>query len=290
MSRGIDHIVLCVADLEAARAFYESLGFTTTPPARHPFGTANSLVQLQGNFIELLSVAEPERIPPHAPGRFSFGAFNRDFLAARRQGFSMLVFESGDARADQAEFAAKGLDTYAPFDFSRQAALPDGREVTVGFSLAFVTHEDLPEAAFFVCQQHAPQHFWKPDYQTHANSAVTISEVVMAAEQPADFADFFAKLHPEASLTVEAGQMTVATSLGQITVLTPARLVERLPGGDWKDPPDTPHFAGYRVNVADLDRAAARLEKGQVPFLLAEGVLQVAPEDAFGVALEFAAA
>lgn len=34
--RGIDHLVLCVRDLEAARRRYADLGFTTTPPARHP--------------------------------------------------------------------------------------------------------------------------------------------------------------------------------------------------------------------------------------------------------------
>ena len=51
----------------------------------------------------------------------------------------MLVFASDDARRDQAAFAESGLETYAPFDFERRAKLPDGSEVTVGFSLAFVT-------------------------------------------------------------------------------------------------------------------------------------------------------
>ena len=51
MNRAIDHLVLCVRDLEAARAIYRRLGFTLTPPARHPWGTGNSLVQLQGNFL-----------------------------------------------------------------------------------------------------------------------------------------------------------------------------------------------------------------------------------------------
>ena len=54
--RGIDHVVLCVRDLEAARAAFQHLGFTLTPHAVHPFGTGNSLVQLQGCFIELLTV------------------------------------------------------------------------------------------------------------------------------------------------------------------------------------------------------------------------------------------
>ena len=88
----------------------------------------------------------------------------------------MLVLDSSDARADVAAFRAAGLQTYEPFDFSRKARLPDGREVTVGFSLAFATDPRLPNAAFFTCQQHSPEHFWNPRYQRHPNRALTVLE------------------------------------------------------------------------------------------------------------------
>ena len=142
MDRPIDHLVICVRDLERASAFYERLGFTLTPRAQHPFGTANRLAQFKGNFLELLAVADAARIPLSRSGHFSFGAFNAHYLE-RLQGMSMLVFASSDARRDHAEFASRSLDTYAPFDFSRAARLPDGREVTVAFSLAFVTHAEI---------------------------------------------------------------------------------------------------------------------------------------------------
>ena len=82
--RGIDHLVLAGRDLEAMRTHYAGLGFTLTPPARHPFGTANSLVQFDRCFLELLTVADPTAIPEPTAGRFSFAAFNRDFLNAGR--------------------------------------------------------------------------------------------------------------------------------------------------------------------------------------------------------------
>ena len=71
--RKFDHLVLAAQDLDRQRGFYARMGFTLTPRARHPFGTANSLVQLQGNFLELLSVADPTAISKAAPGSFSFG-------------------------------------------------------------------------------------------------------------------------------------------------------------------------------------------------------------------------
>src|SRR3954468_9563267 len=59
MPRTLDHVVLCVSGLEQARESYRALGFSLTPPATHPFGTRNSLVQLPGrNFLELLALDE----------------------------------------------------------------------------------------------------------------------------------------------------------------------------------------------------------------------------------------
>ena len=43
MPRGIDHLVIAVRDLDAARATYQRLGFTLTPEARHPFGNCDHL-------------------------------------------------------------------------------------------------------------------------------------------------------------------------------------------------------------------------------------------------------
>ena len=62
MQRGIDHLVICVRNMQQAQSRYEALGFTLTPRALHPFGTANRLVQLQGNFLELLCIADPGAI------------------------------------------------------------------------------------------------------------------------------------------------------------------------------------------------------------------------------------
>jgi catechol 2,3-dioxygenase-like lactoylglutathione lyase family enzyme len=285
IERPLDHLVLCVRDLDAARKSYERLGFTLTPKALHPFGTGNSLVQLHGNFLELLAVVDRRLIKRVEPGEFAFAAFNERFLAAR-EGMSMLVFASDDARRDQREFAASGLQTYAPFDFSRLAKLPDGTEVTVGFSLAFVTEPRMPEAAFFVCQQHAPQYFWKPDYQTHRNGALTVDEIVMVAPDPAAFAGFFAKLQPDGSIASEGGRLTVATSRGIITVLDAAGLAARFP---FNPPPTlvTAHFAAYRVHVADLAATEAVLGANDVPFRWHGAAIQVGPAETLGVTLEF---
>lgn len=286
MTRGIDHLVLAVRDLDKARAFYDALGFTTTPRALHPWGTANHLVQLNGCFLEILGVADAARIAPHKPGEFSFGAHNRDFLA-RREGMSMLVLQSHDARRDQAEFAAAGLATYAPFDFGRDAKLPDGSTARVAFSLAFVTDPRMPESAFFTCQQHAPKYFWKRDYQVHANGARTVAEVVMAAPDPPALADFFAKLQGNDSVRAGSGALGIATARGRLAVLTPSAFAARFgapPAG-----PAEPHFAAFRIAGVDIAAQAARLSAAGIPHRAAGGAVQVPAAAALGVAIEFAA-
>jgi hypothetical protein len=252
--KGIDHLVLCGRDHQAMRESYAALGFTLTPEARHPFGTGNSLIQLEGCFLELLSVFEPEKIPEQAEGQFSFAAFNRDFLA-QGEGMSMLVLDSIDARADVAAFRAAGLKTYEPIDFSRKARLPGGKEATVSFSLAFATHPAMPNMAFFTSQQHAPEHFWKTEYQRHANRALTVLEVCMVAERPRDHAGFLSAFAGFPAATVAQG-ITVRTARGNITCLTPHGFERSFR----QAPPDMkrgPRFAGFTIGV----RHMARLEE-----------------------------
>ena len=282
--KGIDHLVLAGRDLEAMRKRYAALGFTLTPPAQHPFGTGNSLVQLQGCFLELLTVISPELIPQHAPDHFSFAAFNREFLE-RRDGFSMLVLDSGDARADAAAFRAAGLATYPPFAFSRKATLPDGEEVTVGFSTVFATMAGANAAGFFTCQQHAPQHFWKPEYQRHANTAETIAEVALVANAPLElrhFLDGFTGIAGEAG---EAG-LVYATARGRLLVLTPEGYFARYRLA----PPalgEEPRFAAFILGVGDLDAVVRHAAEANIAMTGARGRYLIPPAQAFGTALGF---
>jgi len=287
-TRGIDHIVHCVRDLDAAIARLEAFGFTLTPRALHPFGTGNALVQLQGNFIELLAIVEPEKISGAAAGAFSFGAFCRDYLA-RREGMAMLVFESRDAQADQRDFVGAGLTTYPVFDFSRKAGLPDGTEATVAFSLAFVTHDDMPQAAFFTCQQHTPEYFWKPEYQSHPNSAQAIAEIVMVAEQPGDWRGLFEGLQGAGSVSEEGGRLAVQTARGTVTVLSEAGFAARFPGE--RAPKDSagPVFAAAVVSVADPEALRGSLAGSGVPVCEdADSRPFVPAAEAFGLVLGFA--
>ena len=230
--RAFDHIVVAVRDLDDATAKFEALGFTLTPRAYHEdrMGTSNRIAQfVTQNFIELLEVDRPDKLAPHdfaaAPPFFSFGAHNREVLAAR-EGMSMLVFSGVDARADIASFADRGVTTYAPFDFERQARLPDGQSVTVAFSLAFATSPDMPGVAFFVCQNRAPEYFWKPAFQSHQNGALGIEAVYLASPEPDRDAAFISKLFKGETTAVAGGQHVACGADQEVRVLAPGRILQ----------------------------------------------------------------
>src|SRR6201989_2260481 len=136
MPHGLDHIVHAVRDLDAAADFYVRAGFTVGARNRHAWGMHNRIVQLKNAYIEILTVAEPEKIPPHGERSFSFGAYHRDFLASG-EGFSMLILNSSNAAADARSFETAGIGGFEVFDFSREGAKSDGRPVKLAFSLAF---------------------------------------------------------------------------------------------------------------------------------------------------------
>ena len=184
MSRGLDHIVHAVRDPDGAAAFYRRLGFTVGARNRHPWGTHNHIVQLPGFFIELLTVAEPEKLGGEGFAA-QFGRFNQTFLRAR-EGFSFLMLESQDAQADARDFAAAGIAISDALTFERDGSGPDGSKRTVGFSLAFARDAGAPAIGFAACRQRQPENFWNPALQQHPNGANAIAGAVMVAENPSD--------------------------------------------------------------------------------------------------------
>ena len=288
MARGIDHVVLAVPELEAARDGFARMGFTPTPPARHPFGTGNVLIQLDRCFVELLAMLEPDRIPEPAPGRFSFAAFARDFLRTQ-EGLCGLVLESRDARQDAEEFKALGLHGYEPVFFERLAGQPDGTQARVAFTLAFASDPRVADICFFTCQQHAPENFWKPDYQHHGNTAETVLGVVLTAPDPAELLPFLSGFSGVREPRAIDGGAALATPRGVIEVLTPAAVRARY-GDAAPDSADTPRMVGLRFGVADVEAARNTLHNGAVVYRETPHGLLVPSTAGWGAMLTFEAA
>src|SRR5215813_15407237 len=209
MPRGIDHVVHAVRDLEAAAELYRRLGFTVGARNQHSWGTHNHLVQLPGFFVELLTVAEPEKLGSDGFSAL-FGTFNRIFLKDR-EGFSLLILESDDATTDAARFRSAGIGVSEAIRFEREGKRPDGSTVKVGCSLAFARDAKAPAIGFAACQQHFPENFWNPEFQQHPNTANGIASVVLVAENPTDHHIFLSAFTGVRDLAATSSGVTVST-------------------------------------------------------------------------------
>jgi catechol 2,3-dioxygenase-like lactoylglutathione lyase family enzyme len=284
MARGLDHVVHAVRDLDAAGDLYGRLGFKVGDRNRHPWGTHNRLVQLPGFFVELLTLAEPEKLG--ADG-FSvhFGEPNRRFLA-RQEGLAMLLLDSPDAVADAGEFHDAGIAASGALSFEREGRRPDGTPVTLGFSVAFARNRKAEEIGFAVCQYHHPESLWSPVLQEHPNSAAGILSLVMVADEPDDHPAFLSAYLGGPDMQAGLGGVTARTARGAIQVMTPAAFRSHF----GTEPPDLgqgARLAALRFAVRDFGAALAAMQAGGIAGSVRMGRLVVGPQVGRGATLVF---
>ena len=285
MPDGLDHIVHAVRDLDAAAEFYRRAGFMVGVRNRHPWGTHNRVVQLQNFYIEILEIAEPEKIVPHGRRSFSFGAFNRDFLASR-EGLSMLLLSSRDAAEDARRFEAAGIGNADVFEFAREGTRPDGSVVKLAFSLAFAEDEHSPHARFAVCQHHFPENFWNPAFQAHGNGAHAAVGVTLVDDNPAGRMAFVRAFTGVDELQSTSDGVVAQTGNGEIEIMSRSIFQDRFGR--------TPGLSGegmllnaLRFEVDDLDRAAECHRRNEIVSHRHRGRLVISPEIAYGATLLF---
>lgn len=286
MPRGLDHIVHAVRDLDAAADFYRRAGFTVSARNVHPWGTHNHVVQLPGFFIEVLTVGEPGKLVGEGLARV-FGIANRDAIA-RGDGFSMLALESRDINADVEDFKRHGIGISPALPFTRDATLPDGSTITVGFTLAFARDDMSPHAGFFAIQHRDPALFYKKELQQHANGASGVLGAVLVADNPTDHHIFLGALTGVRDLHSSSIGVTANTPRGDVEIIEAISFRDQF-GTLPKLDGEGASIKGLRLAVPDIDATERALKSGGVASHRHIGRLVVPSEAAFGATLIFEA-
>lgn len=166
MLLGLDHIVIAVANLEAAIASYRDLGFSVVPGGQHPVGTYNGLISLaDGSYIELISFYRDN--PQHR------------WWTALQRGGGLVDFcmQTDDLAGDTLKLRSAGVKIADPVPWSRTR--PDGYRVKWLLSLAAEPHRGV---APFLIQDETPREERVPREISHRNGASGISIVTTAVE------------------------------------------------------------------------------------------------------------
>jgi hypothetical protein len=113
----LDHVMICVPDLEQGRRAYAAMGFDVHPGGIHPGrGTHNAIAFNQEDYLELLGLRDRDE---YVAAAGSTGGL-LEFLAAGG-GIRFLVVQSDDLPADVAAMRRRGVDVGDPAPGERRA-------------------------------------------------------------------------------------------------------------------------------------------------------------------------
>lgn len=274
---GIDHCVILVRELDAARDAIARLGFTLTPRGVHSdhMGTHNHCVMLRHGYFEVLSVLKPTEE----------NARWREVLA-RREGLNAVALATEDARKGHDELRANGVDIGDPVDFARPVDNP-GAKGEASFTVAVIPGRFTPGTNMFICQHHTRDLVWYPGSTDHANGAAGLAGVTAVAEDPAALADDYGLVFGADRVRADDGALTIEHDDRSIRFLTPEMLAACYPGVALDAAPP-PYVAALTIEVADRRATAAYLAgQGVAHTVLPDGGVCVAPADACGAIIEF---
>jgi hypothetical protein len=286
-TRPIDHLVLPVAELGRARTRLTALGFTVAPDALHPFGTANACVFLSdGGYLEPLAIANRRNAGAAAKRGNVFTARDIVFRKGRnREGLSAIVASCDDAFAEDARFREHGLSGGEMLEFSRAMKLPDGTEAEASFRLAFAAAEAAPDFFLFGCQRINPLPADRGDLERHSNAVTGLSEIVLSAPEPGEFAPLFETVF-DAKSDIGPSGFTLSTDKARIRVLPEQDLAAEFAlAAD----PKVSGLAGRAIifKTADLAVTEITLAANDVAFIRREGRVLVFAAPGQGVLFGF---
>lgn len=273
---GLDHVIIGVRDLAAARAQWARLGFNSTPRGRHVgWGTANHCLMLEEGYVELLGIVDP--------GQFDNGLSG--FLAGR-EGLLGLALGTVDAEATAAAWARSGLAPAPPRALGRLLELPEG-PVELRFRNVMLERQATGGVGAFASQHLTPELLRRPAWTTHPNGALALVSCTIVAREPERVVVAMGRMFGTTALTRTDRLVAVQTGTAVLLVAGEAEAGQLHPGFDLESPEDTPLLQVMAVMVDDPDRAAAFLKLQGVPHRRdASRAVLIQPEDATGVCLE----
>ncbi len=275
---GIDHAIVGVRKLEAARRQWAKLGFTITPRGRHRgWGTANYCIMFETDYVELLGIVDPEKFTNKL-----------DRFLKLREGLMGLAFSADEAEAVSTALDAAAIGYKGPADLSRLLEMPEG-EVEPAFKLVYLNGA-TPGVSSFVCQHLTPELVWRPEWTDHPNGAAGIdSMTVVVRSTGAAQAGWKTFLGRDAVTEIGEQEFSVKVGPTELRFLTEAAAGDALPElrrRKWRPP----FVAGMAFSVTDPAETVRALAAGGIGYTRKDDrTVAVTGSQANGVSLEFCA-
>ena len=273
---GIDHVLIGVRDLEAARAQYARLGFNSTPRGRHVgWGTANYCIMFERDYLELLGIVDPAQFTNQL-----------DRFLAEREGMLGGALASRDADATREAWNEAGLQP-EPVKALGRLLEAEGNPLELRFRNVALPRASTHGLSLFACQHLTPEPMRRPAWLAHPNGARAIRSCTVATTDPASLGEAMAKLFGAAAITITDTVVAAHTSNGVLVVAPPEDALLMYPMAEVPEHLPEPRLVAMSIGVADRDRAAGFLRLQGVAFERSpNGDVLLPPRETHGVALE----
>ena len=272
---GVDHVGWLVRDLDATAQRFEGLGFTLSPRQTHSanMGSANHTFVMGDTYVELI-------------GFLADTQFNAPWRArvAKRQGLYIASARTDAAALARAELIEAGVPSSEVVAHARPATLHGGKTVEVAFDVIYLNEEASAPLHVSICQHHNPEHIFVAELAQHANTAIAMRRLYVAA-QDCEAAAARCGLLFGAAPQRSGDVFTVETDGMSLVFATASRFAADGMACDLQGAEEAP--VGVCFEVASLAGASAVLQRTGVAFRSDRGRLLVAGSDGAGCFIEF---
>ncbi|MEP4379887.1 MAG: VOC family protein [Alphaproteobacteria bacterium] len=277
---GIDHALIGVADLDAARDTFTRLGFTVSPRGRHiGWGTGNYTIMFEHDYVELLGVVDASQY-----------IHRLDEFLETGEGLLNVALGTGDAEEAYQWLQAQGVDASPPEQLQRLLETDAGDE-TLQFRNVYIPNDITPGLNTFACEHLTPEKIRRASWLSHPNGARRISEVTIVMESLDGIRDCYVRLFGEDAVSGDErkGNITVDTGRDELWFVTPKTFPERHYDKTIDESLPLPRLAALTLEVADTQTTALYLSGQQVAFERdSTDAVIVSSEEACGTFLVFA--
>jgi catechol 2,3-dioxygenase-like lactoylglutathione lyase family enzyme len=274
---GLDHPVIAVRDMTAARAAYERLGFTIPPRGSHiEWGTGNWCIMFRRDYLELRGIVKEGQA--HNLG---------EFLATRGEGLMGVALGTNDAQASYEAMLQRRFHPQAVKSLTRNFELPEGW-VQPRFSLCFLDESETAGLMSVVfCQHLTPELLRRPGWLEHENGAIGVLGVTGVVEDLDAAAATYRRWFGESCVNRYEDRLIVRLGDRRFKLITPDQAGRLFPVIEPNALGALPRLLAVSLACRDIDAAEVLFQQRGVRSRREENILQVAPSEACGVTLEF---
>jgi catechol 2,3-dioxygenase-like lactoylglutathione lyase family enzyme len=243
----LDHVVIDVRDrIDEAMRCFSALGFHLTLRGRHTLGSVNHLAMFATDYLELLGFPKDGETRPEIT-RFP-------------EGLNGLVFKTADGDLVHREAAAAGLPVMPVQSFSRPVAL-GAQTHDARFRTTRLDPDKVAMGRVYFCEHLTPELVWRPEWQSHPNTACAIARVVVATPDPQRTAVLFRGLFGPGAVADHGERRLIMAGAAQVELAMPNVVAAEFGEAAAEPAERAEYMAALGLKVASLG-PAAQLSRG----------------------------